>query len=898
MDEPYIIYVDPPKQKKPLGKRILKKLLVWFGVAFGLLLLTSIIIAAFFEDEIGEKLISEINKEITTELEVEDFSLSLLSGFPNVSANLGNVTLKDSQKGNLVEAGTITFKLGFFSLFSSNIKVKSVKISNGAIYIKRDRKGQVNYEIFKKGETKKAVKSEPSDLGISIEESSFKAVELIYVDEKLNNEVSFLLDNAVVSGEFSAKQFSLSSFADIKSRFVDLEDKRYLVGKQIVYDANLEVDLEKGRYVFENVEVGVASNHFKLTGFVESKGVDSNFDLKIKGDDGNIESVIGFLPVDYQEYLKDFKSKGAFSLLTTIKGKLNNKETPAINATFGLTDGSISSEKLASALNNVTFTARFTNGKERQNKTSFFEISDFKGYFNRKLVNSSLSLSNFDDPKIDFLLNGSLPLASMYGLLNQSIITGGSGVIDIKDLKLRGRYKDMIRTSKIGRVETSGSIEFDDAGLTINGQEVIIEKGGLVIKDNSLLLSGLKINGPDTEINLGGKFLNFIPVLFADSINSQLAELRFEAELDAPNIDFDQLINMTESPVQEGQVAKAVFDSIQVAHTLKWAYYTNFLKGTFKTNIDNFNYNKIEGQNFKGTFDFDHNELTIEGNTNAMEGQFNVEGKAFFEEKPYVKAKVIADKINVQEFFRQAENFGQDVVESDHIKGKMDAMLTVDAFWDEEGNYDNKKLRVLGDISIKNGELVDFKMLYDFADFIKIKDLRHIKFTNMRNWLEIRNEKVYIPAMFIQNNALNMTVSGEHGFDNKIDYGIKVNGGQVLFAKFKKYNPNRPPQPSKKKGWLNIYYRIFGDVTDYEIVNDKRYVSKKFILSDSRKRDIQEALKLAFGNKIDLYDQPSDWNDEDNIPEYQDEEPGKDEFLDFEVGGGEEDEMMWEEDND
>ncbi|MFT5763059.1 MAG: hypothetical protein ACI8X3_000477 [Saprospiraceae bacterium] len=898
MEEPYIIYVDPPKSKKPLGKRILKKLLVSSGIALGLLLLTSIIIAAFFEDEIGAKLLSEINKEITTELKVEDFSLSLLSGFPDVSANLENVSLEDNQKGNLIEAGKITFKIGFFSLFSSNIKVKSVKISDGALFIKRDRKGRVNYDILKKGETAKAAVSEASALGISIEEASFKDVELIYVDEKLKQEVSVLLDNAVISGEFSAKQFTLSSFAEMESQFFDIENERYLVGKRIVYDANLNVDLEKGRYVFEKVEIGVAANHFNLTGFVESKGVDSNFDLKIKGDDGNIESVIGFLPEDYQAYLKDFKSSGAFSFLTTIKGKLNNKETPAINARFGLADGSISSEKLGSSLKDVTFTARFTNGKEKGNKSSVFDISDFTGNFNRRPVNAKLSVSNFDDPRIDFLLNGSLPFASVYGLLDQPMITAGTGSIDIQDLKLQGRYKDMISTSRIGRVETSGAIEFNNAGLTVNGQEVIIDKGALVIKDNSLLLSDMKIEGPDTEINLEGKFLNFIPVLFADSINSQKAELRFEANLNAPEIDFDQLINMTESPVKEGQVAKVVFDSIQVAHTLKWAYYTNFLKGTFKTTIDHFNYNKIEGEEFNGTFDFDHNKLTVEGNTKAMEGQFIIDGKAFFEEKPYVKAKIIADKINVKEFFRQTENFGQDVVESDHIKGKMDAMLTVDAYWDEEGNYENKKLRVLGDMSIKDGELVGFKMLYDFAEIIKIKDLRAIKFTNMRNWFEVRNEKIYIPAMFIQNNALNMTITGEHGFDNKIDYGIKVNGGQVLFSKFKKYNPNRPPQPSKKKGWFNIYYRIYGEVTNYEIVNDKRFVSKKFTLSESRKRDIQEGLKLAFGNKIDLYYQPSDWNDQDNIPEYQDEEAGEEEFLDFEVGGGEEEEeLMWKEDN-
>lgn len=56
-------------------------------------------------------------------------------------------------------------------------------------------------------------------------------------------------------------------------------------------------------------------------------------------------------------------------------------------------------------------------------------------------------------------------------------------------------------------------------------------------------------------------------------------------------------------------------------------------------------------------------------------------------------------------------------------------------------------------------------------------------------------------------------------------------------------------------------------------------------------------MKKVFGNKIDLYDEPSDWNDDDNIPEYENEETGDDEFLDFEVEGGndEEEEYMWDE---
>ncbi|MCB9297923.1 MAG: hypothetical protein H6559_33085 [Lewinellaceae bacterium] len=80
----------------------------------------------------------------------------------------------------------------------------------------------------------------------------------------------------------------------------------------------------------------------------------------------------------------------------------------------------------------------------------------------------------------------------------------------------------------------------------------------------------------------------------------------------------------------------------------------------------------------------------------------------------------------------------------------------------------------------EDGELRDFGMLESFSTFVKIKDLEQIRFVDMQNFLEIRKQRLYLPAMFIRSNALNMTISGEHTFNNEIEYNIKVNAGQVL----------------------------------------------------------------------------------------------------------------------
>ena len=127
-----------------------------------------------------------------------------------------------------------------------------------------------------------------------------------------------------------------------------------------------------------------------------------------------------------------------------------------------------------------------------------------------------------------------------------------------------------------------------------------------------------------------------------------------------------------------------------------------------------------------------------------------------------------------------------------------------------------------------------------------------------------------------------MLLSGEHTFDNNIDYNIKVNAGQVLLTKFKKYNPSLDPQPAKKHGLFNLYFNVKGHIDDYEVETNKRKVKREFTRSESQKSAIEKALRAAFG-EIDLIEEPKEL--EDKIPEYE-EAGGKEEYLDVVQGSG------------
>ena len=836
---------------------MVRKILIGFGVFFLLFLIATVILSAFFEKEIGDKIITEVNKSLKTELSVKDFDLNFFGGFPNVSAELIDVVVKDTRKKNLLQAKSIGFKLGLFSLFKTKMNIKEVQIEDGALMIVFDKKGRGNYDITKSSGT-----DEGGEMAISLKEAILKNIELIYEDKRTEQEAVIILEDAVFSGEFSSTKFDMTTNANMVSRFVDFGEYRYLVGKEIAYDAMLNINSDKGFYDFKKLDVSIDGNVFKVDGFVDSdaKMNETDIDLSITCSEGKLGSIIQLLPEQYLEPLNDFSGTGKFLFESEVKGRLTSKSNPSINTKFILKDGQITSPRLEDDLKDVSFSANFTNGPYRKASSTTFEVKKFKGYLNRELIEAKLLVENADDPKIDFKLDGAIPMKSVYNLFENPNITGGRGEVEIKNLTVKGKYKDMLSMSRINRVDAGGEMVLDDASLIFKDEKIIFDRGSVLLKDNDLKMDGLKLEGAGSEITFNGHFENLLPVLFADSLNTKKAELIFKADLNAEEFDGDRLMALTAVTEEQMDESQEIVDSLQTKVNEDREFLANFLKGTFNATIDNFNYNKIEGEDFDGTIVFDNNEVTIKGEASAMDGLFDIDGKFFIEKEPYLNAKIRCDEIDAHEFFSQSENFGQEFLKAENVSGLLNSRMIINAFWDDKGEFLYDDLTVFAGLGITDGELKDFEMLEDFSTIIKMKDLKRIKFVDIENWFQVQKGKVYIPTMFVRSNAVNLEVSGTHTFEQDVDYNVKVNAGQVLLNRLKRHNPKLEPQPSKKRGWLNLFYKIEGDLNDednYDVKMSKRSVKKALERSVVLKQRVQRELERQFG-PIQLLEQSSE----------------------------------------
>ena len=360
------------------------------------------------------------------------------------------------------------------------------------------------------------------------------------------------------------------------------------------------------------------------------------------------------------------------------------------------------------------------------------------------------------------------------------------------------------------------------------------------------------MQGPEIDLTCSGTIKNLFSVLSNASSSSSYVGLDFK--VDGSTFNIDNLLNVfgSQEPAKDEDVLES--DSDQFA-------FLKSVDGSFRTDLESISYGDLFIEDFKGDMEFDKGKVNVNGLVHAMEGKLDIDGGLdALAKRPVLTLKVDCEGINTTEMFRQMGNFGQEMITSSNVSGKLHSKMVMILPFETDGSYDLEHLTVYAGIGIEDGELKGIDMLEDFSKIIHMDDLKHIRFVNMENWLEISNGNIYIPTMFIQSNAVNLKLSGVQGFDESIDYNFKVNAGQVITEKVKRFDDSLDPIAAKEHGFFNLYFNIFGDLKDMDYKASKRIVSERFNYSDARKKDVKYALEKAFG-PIDLISEPSQWAD-------------------------------------
>jgi len=808
--------------------RFLKGFLLVAGSLISILLVSGFIIGRFYEDEVKQYIITELNKNLKSPVKVGSVSLSVFEKFPYASLEFNNVEIKESFKDshkNFLKANSIYLQFNVLDIFSKNYTIKKIDIHDADINIKYNNKNEDNFHFWMPTENN-------NTFSLALKNVKLQNVSVSILNEVNQLDINAIINDVSLKGNFSSVNYSMSVFGNCFIDNYNSGDVEYLRQRPLDLDLNLSVnsnnyDIKKGKFI-------LAGLSFVVNGSVHKKESLTDINLSINAEELDIKSALTLLPSDISKIANEYDTKGIIDFKCVVTGTVSSSQKPEIKAEFGIEKGSITEPATGISFTKINLTGNYTNGIKHSPETNYINISDFTANLGEGRLKGKVSVNNFEHPYIKFTALGDLNCAQVKDFFKLDTLREFSGLANF-NLNYEGPLprNDKYTYEYFVKSKSEGTIEFKNTSLAFKGNDNIYSNINalLTVNNNDTEVKELtgEISGNDFQIK--GVLENIWPFIFLEN-----QRLTVTGIYSSQYTDLGKFISKSEG---NKQTVNDFPDNIDFNLT---------------TDIRQLVFNKFKCNNLQGKFSYQSKKLAANYlSFQTMDGEINLKGMLDATTPDILKVVCDAqvNKIDVSKLFYQLENFGQGYLKDTQIKGIATADIQVFGNWDNEMELISQSLIVKSDLEIDKGELKDFEPLFHLSKFIQLSELKHIKFATLKNTIEIKDQKIIMPKINISTNALNLTCSGTHSFDSKIDYHFKLLLNDLLAQKAqknKKENEEFGIVEDDGLGKVTLFISMKGDISNPHVAYDgtqhKEKIKEDFI---AEKRTLKGILKEEFG---------------------------------------------------
>jgi uncharacterized protein involved in outer membrane biogenesis len=813
--------------------RLLKRIFILISALALLLILILFTISTYYKEEVKQYVIAEVNSKLNTQVIINsnDINFSLLKNFPYASVDFNNLKALDAgefkKKDTLFKAKNISFQFNLFDVFRKNYHVKKIELESVQIDIHVDENGNDNYHFWKSTANK-----ESKEFSFGLEKIVFNHIKVVYNDFQKKQFINALINKGELAGEFSNKNYTLKNSSLLFVNSITIDSVNYINHKNVSTDFTLEVDNQTGVYKIKNGKIKIEDIAFEVGGnLIDNENL--AVDILLQGKEMNIKTLLSLIPKGYKNKIENYKSSGEFYFNATVKGVFSKKEKPEIIANFGIKKAIITEIKENIVLRDVNLTGNYTNGNKKE--PSSLTLIPFSAVINKNAIAGTLSIYNLEHPVISGKIKANIELSELQRFLKIDTIQTISG--NLKMDAVFGENKKFVASTIHNGISTSGDLQINNMNLKLknNALQFANITGNFKFNNNDLIVDGLKGNIASSDFELKGFFRNIIAYAFQSK-----QDVSIEASLYSNFINLNELLANKEENKQTDSKYKLKF--------------SEHLNVNINTEVQFLKFRKFEASSIKGVIKLQKKKLMMDPiSFSTMNGTITANALIDGSDSTKIDVTCIADidKINITKMFYSLENFGQNYIMDKNIKGITTCKIKLSTQFSPQLDMDMNTLNASLDMNIENGELNNVDAMKSLSRFIDLKELENIRFSTLKNQIEIKKQKIYFSKMEVKSNAINLTALGTHTFNNAIDYKIKLSLNDLLARKAKKAkkeNSDFGEVADDGLGRTNLFLSMTGTVEKPIIKYDSKSAVQN-VKKDLKeeKQNFKKILKEEFG---------------------------------------------------
>jgi len=814
-------------------------LIIVFSI-IGLILIAGVIVSKFYEEEIGQYAIQELNKHIETPVSVEEIDLTLLRKFPDASVHFKNVFLpsvpgfnteqfKEQSTDTLLFLKDVFFQFSLKGLFSHRYEIREMHISKGSANLFIDPTSKSNYVFWKKN-----VEDQESKFILNLQDVRITEIELLQINLTKQTYLKGTVYRLNLKGDFQKEEYELYEKLSGHIEQYSTDDINYLYNTEIQSQAKLLY--QNKSFKLANGIVKLDDLDFKVEGSID-KSAQTDLNLLVKGMNLDASSLLNHIPNQWSHLKSKVKLTGNIDISARISGAISISSSPSLESQFMLDEGQLYIVEKDLSLTDIRLDGLYSNGHENNTSTAEVSLDNVSFKYLSSRFGGSFKLLNFQHPEFIYSIKADFLLEHLLQVFKTDLFEYFRGTVKTQ-MVIKGKQDKPFAFKKqdLPNWDFKGTILLEDVHMKLKGKQVGYQNmSGTLDYNKFLKLNNLHATIAGNNLIVSGRVDNIL-----DRIARGHTSIWADLEIYSDGIVLDSLFSQTQTEKSSDSVAYGAFPDHLYIKSRYWLD---------KLQIKNFTADNVRGELAyrPGSVLFNSFQFS------SMDG--HVSGDGFYEQDEtmnyQLRLKSTVQRIDISKLFYSCNNFGQSFIRDQHLKGSLTGTIDFYSRFDKEKHILKESILTESDVEIKNGELIHFEPMLGLSKFIEVEELEHITFSTLSNQIFIRNSEVVIPKMDIHSSAFNISGSGIHNFNNNFDYKVVVDLSELLSNKSR--NERRDQQEfgvveDDGLGRTKLYLSIKGTPEDYDISYDRRSAiqSVKERMSEE-KSELKTILNEEFG---------------------------------------------------
>ena len=856
-----------------IAKKALKipiKLLKWTGILVFFVIIVLIAIPYFFKDELKELVIDEVNKTLNAELALDDFDLTFFSTFPNMTIELIGVKLQgvdEFQNITLAEMKLLQAKVGFWSVIvGDKIEIDEIHIVEPKFDVRVLQDGTANYDIVKTVEelAEENETVEESSFELALNEYSISDGMITYSDEPGNVYAKIVNLNHTGSGDMTADIIDFKTTTSMDKLTYEMDGTSYLseVKTDLIINLLMEFAENTSKFTLQENSIQLNALKFSIDGFYEMLEKHDEIDMKINADKTTFKDLLSLIPAFYQSGYEGMISSGSISINAMTKGKLDDTNLPAWDATMKINNASIKYPDLPGKISNIQVNAgsKFPGGSNVDLMT--ISVPKFHANLSENTIDAKLLMKRLiTDPNIDAKILANLNLATLKDFVPMAKGESYSGILDA-DVKIKGDMSDL---------ENNDFEKFTAKGQLILSEmlykspdlpnEVDIETMKFTFSPQNLEMNELKAKMGKSDFAINGQIDNYLGYALRDEV------LKGDFTYHSNYLDLDELVPASEltSETTEGNS-----QSTTTADGGEPVLVPRNIDFNLNTSIDAIKYDGLSIKSVDGNVHLKDEITTLENLTlNAMGGSIGLTGDYNTQDhsKPKMNFGYVLKDIDIHEL---AVNFN--TIESlapitKYARGRISSSF--DMSTDLTAGFEPilSSLASVGDIRSNSISLEGVKLFDKIESVTKLKSLSSQTIKNFKTKFTVEDGKIKTSPFDIKLGKIGSEVSGFTTLEQKMDYSMKMNVPkeeipaamikevEAAMSKLNAFIPNL--NMGSLPAFIPVNVKMIGDISNPKITTDfKESILKatgdfKENLIENVKETIKDSVSTIINEQVD-----------------------------------------------